>query len=510
MPNLVSGAAVGGERDDWMKWSALLGERFSEHGSLGDPEIGGICYDSRRVERGDLFAALVGTRSDGHSHVPEALRRGAVALLLQRPVEAPVPQLVAPDSRRVLAQLAARFYGDPTRTLRVFGVTGTNGKTTITYLLESILQVAGRSVGVVGTVDYRFEGERRAAPLTTPEGADLQKLFAEMLQQGVRDVVMEVSSHALDQGRVAAIHFDAAAFTNLSRDHLDYHQDMETYFAAKRKFFTEFLPGSQKQARFAVINMEDPRGEGLTHDCAGRVLRTGLSGGYEITGEKFELNDSGIQAQLRVEGKRVPIQSSLFGRFNLENILVAVGLAHGVGIPLDVISMGVGRLQRVPGRLEGIRSTRGFRVFIDYAHTPEALENVGRTLRSFKPRRILTVFGCGGDRDSGKRSAMGGEAAGFSDLLVVTSDNPRTEDPEKIMDQILEGIRGANFPVGAVLRVPDRREAIGEALARAERGDLVLIAGKGHEDTQIIGTKRFPFSDTQVVREFLKDEVDDR
>ncbi len=400
-----------------------------------------------------------------------------------------------------MAEIAAGYYGDPTRSLNVFGVTGTNGKTTLTYLLEAIFHAAGRTCGVLGTIEYRYRGKRVSAPMTTPESADLQKLFAEMKAGGVTDVVMEVSSHSLDQGRVAGIHFNGAAFTNLSWDHLDYHHDLEHYFEAKRRLFSEYLPASAKPGKFSVINLEDPRGAALCCESRVRNLRVSVSGETEVTTRHFSLSPSGIEAELCVEGQALTVRSPLLGRFNLENILVAIGVSQGAGIPLEAMARGIASLKNVPGRLEAIPNSGGFKVFVDYAHTPQALATVGATLRSFQPKRVLTVFGCGGDRDPGKRPEMGREVARFSDLMVVTSDNPRTEDPEKIIDQILAGIRG--IPPDRIFRISDRRAAIFKALELAGPGDCLLIAGKGHEAYQIIGTKQQPFSDAEVVREFF-------
>jgi UDP-N-acetylmuramoyl-L-alanyl-D-glutamate--2,6-diaminopimelate ligase len=468
-------------------------------------DIAGVTHDSRRVEKGFLFVAIEGTDQDGHRFIPEAVRKGASAVVAARPDPAPlpVPQLVVDDSRRALAEIAAQFYGHPSLKFRVIGVTGTNGKTTLTYLLESILTAAGRRPAVLGTINYRFAGKNFPAANTTPESADLQKLFSEMWSQGVTDVVMEVSSHALAMERVHEVHFDVGAFTNLSQDHLDFHKNLEDYFQAKLRFFAEYLPASRKKEVFAVLNMEEARSETILENCLVNIVRTGLTGPYEVSCRSFRLSENGIEATVQIGAEKLAIRSPLLGRFNLENILLAMGVAHSLGTPSEAILKGIENLKGVPGRLEKIPNDRGILVFVDYAHTPEALARVGENLRKLVRGRLITVFGCGGDRDRTKRPVMGREAALFSDLVIVTSDNPRTEDPEKIIDEILPGLEEVGYPKDRIFRIGSREEALKKAVALARKGDLILVAGKGHEDYQIVGTKKIPFSDQEVLRKLL-------
>ncbi|MBI2083639.1 MAG: UDP-N-acetylmuramoyl-L-alanyl-D-glutamate--2,6-diaminopimelate ligase [Deltaproteobacteria bacterium] len=471
---------------------------------LSNREISGMTQDSRRVESGFLFVAIPGSKQDGRQFVEEAVQKGAAAIVLQKLMPGlKVPQVIVEDPRRLLADLSARFYREPTRRLKVFGITGTNGKTTLTYLLESIFRESGRRPGVIGTINYRYGSYVAAGPTTTPESVDLQKIFSEMLEAGITDVAMEVSSHALAQGRVRGIHFDGVAFTNLSRDHLDYHKDLDDYFAQKLKLFTEYLPASEKKKKFAVINREDLWSQKIDELCSLPKIRVGLSGPYEVTVLRHSLTAEGIQATLNLEGDPLEISSPLIGSFNLENILVAVGIAYGAGFSLDRIARGIEAMRAVPGRLEPIPNSRDLSIFVDYAHTPEALKTVGTTLKRISKGRLITLFGCGGDRDRGKRPEMGREVAQFSDLVVVTSDNPRTEDPEKILDDIVPGLKEGHLSPQNIFRIVDRREGIKKALELAKAGDTILIAGKGHEDYQIIGTKKIHFSDQEVIRELL-------
>lgn len=477
-------------------------------GSL-DVVITGITQDSRRVEKGHLFVAIPGHQADGHRFIPEAVARGAAGVVIsQEPDEKlAIPQVVVDDPRSVLADLAARLYEDPSMNLRVIGITGTNGKTTMTYLLESILREAGRNPGVLGTINYRHSGRIFPSENTTPESADLQRLMAAMLREGVTDVLMEVSSHALAQGRIRGIQFDVGVFTNLSQDHLDYHEDMEDYFQAKLRFFAEYLPESRKKEPFVVLNMEDTRGEEIILMGTVRTIRAALTGPYEVRCQSFDLSSDGIHAEVLVGAEVYDVRSPLLGQFNLENILLAIGVAHGLGFSQEIILAGIKKLQLVPGRLERIPNDRGLHIFVDYAHTPEALARVGENLKRLSRGRLITVFGCGGDRDRSKRPLMGREAGRFSDLVIVTSDNPRTEDPETIMDQIIPGLEEAGFPRERTYRISDRAEALRQAVSLARRDDLLLVAGKGHEDYQIIGKKKVHFSDQEILRELLASEA---
>jgi len=495
-----------------MKLDQLLRGIVEQIPSGSDVEVTGITHDSRRVEKGFVFAAIAGENNDGHRFLPDAVRRGASALIVSHPSarKSGVPEIIAADTRSLLADLSARFFEEPTLSLRVFGVTGTNGKTTVTYLLESILKESGRTPGVIGTINYRFGGRIESAPNTTPESDELQSLFSEMRQGGVTDAVLEVSSHALSQGRVRGTHFDGAAFTNLSRDHLDYHGDLAGHFNSKKRLFNDFLPASRKSRKFAVLNAEDPRSRDLESFSPVRTIRTGLHEPCDVFASSFDLSPKGIRAEILTQGRRLTVTSPLLGRHNLENILVAVGLGHGAGLSPEAISVGIGRARSVPGRLESIPNRRGVSVYVDYAHTPNALTVVGRTLKGLTRGRLITLFGCGGDRDPGKRPEMAKEAAQFSDFIIVTSDNPRGEDPESIIDQIVGGLKEVGFSEASYCRITDRRDALEKGVEMARAGDTLLVAGKGHEDYQILGERRISFSDQKILKELLGDEADDR
>ncbi|HEX5037229.1 MAG TPA: UDP-N-acetylmuramoyl-L-alanyl-D-glutamate--2,6-diaminopimelate ligase [bacterium] len=472
-------------------------------------DVQGLTQDSRRVEKDFLFVAIPGEAQDGHDFVPDAVKRGAAAVVVSRDTGAQVPQFVVADPRAALADLSARFYGEPTLAMRVAGVTGTNGKTSVTYLVESILKAAGRSPAVLGTVNYRYGAQIFAAPHTTPESVDLQALFARMLEAGVTDVVMEISSHALAMERVRGVHLDVAAFTNLTQDHLDYHRSLEEYFAAKKSLFTKFLKASRKTSRTAVVNVDDPRGKKLAEGLKGALapVKLSIDGPADLYCKKYEMSEEGIEADIDAGGVSLPIKSPLIGLHNLQNILVAVGTARGLGVESGAISKGVAALANVPGRLERIANKKGLHVFVDYAHTPDAVARVCMTLKEFaskKGARLITVFGCGGDRDRTKRPIMGREAGRFSDVVVVTSDNPRTESPEAIIDEILPGLKDAKLPDDRIHRIVSREEAIKKAVSLAKRGDFVLVAGKGHEDYQIVGKTKTYFSDQEILRGLMK------
>jgi len=479
---------------------------------FGDPtvEVKGIAYHSRQVEDGFLFAAMPGSREDGKRYIPEALSRGARSLLVDKPQkEAGSVQVVVPDVREALARVAAVFYGDPSSFLTLIGITGTNGKTTTSYLIESILKEKGKKVGVMGTVNYRFLGRVQPAPTTTPESLDLQRNLQSMREAGVQYAVLEVSSHALDLQRVRGCHFDVALFTNLTRDHLDYHGSMENYFQAKALLFTQCLRESRKERPLAVINMDDPKGEELSRAACGALFRYGIKRGGEVWPEKIEEDSEGLRAHVASPRGSFDLHSPLIGMHNLYNILAAVSVGEVLGIDHKTIASGVERLGRVPGRLERVPGGNGVRVFVDYAHTPDALERALRALRQVRSGRLIVVFGCGGDRDRGKRAVMGRIAALNSEVAIVTSDNPRTEDPLAIMDEIEKGIQetgrkkfkdvgfSGRWSDSGYAVISDRREAIQLAIAKTRPGDMVLIAGKGHEDYQILGDQRIHFDDCE-------------
>jgi UDP-N-acetylmuramoyl-L-alanyl-D-glutamate--2,6-diaminopimelate ligase len=473
-------------------------------------EITGLTYDSRRVRPGYLFVAIKGHSANGHDYVHSAVEQGAVAVVAEDfgEIQGPVAKIRVPNSRLALSKMAVQFYCRPFESVNLIGITGTNGKTTTSYILESILQVSGAKPGVVGTVNYRIGEKNRAAPVTTPESLDLMGLLKEMADEGATHVIMEVSSHALDQKRTADCPFRVAIFTNLSRDHLDYHKTMDAYFEAKSQLFCGLRRGRPEFEPTAVINMDDPRGNILSALTDAAVVTYGLGDTCQVRAESVVADKAGIRATLMTpEGQR-PIQSRLIGRHNIYNILAAAAAALSLGVSLGAVVEGVARLNVIPGRLEPVANPRNLSLVVDYSHTPDALLKALEALRPYAEERLITVFGCGGDRDKGKRHEMGLVAGTHSDLVFVTSDNPRTEDPESIVKAIEKGVQesglkrmlrpinGPKTRSGYVLEV-DRRKAIRMAVAAAGEKDVVLIAGKGHEDYQILGTERRHFDDRE-------------
>jgi len=482
-----------------------------------DVEIIQLAYDSRSVQPGTLFFALLGTKSDGSRFVQDAVSRGACAVVVPPDCAVP-PHLTAIHTvtpRTLLGVCADRFYRQPTSQLTMVGVTGTSGKTTTTYLIESIWRAMGWKPGVVGTINYRYQDHVLPAPFTTPESVELQSLLRTMADAQVSHVVMEVSSHALAQDRVHGCQWDGALFTNLGRDHLDYHKDLDDYFAAKVRLFTEELARSAKPHRFVAINTDDIWGQKLlTLSLPGRMLTYGLRDGVNVSVRNVEKDFQGLRGLLRVEKEEVPFSSALIGEPHLYNIIAAATAAHGLGVPAEIIAAGIRQCTGVPGRLEAIRVGQPFDVLVDYAHKPDALEKTLQSIRQLTRGRLVTVFGCGGDRDRGKRPLMGEAAGRLSDVVVLTSDNPRTEDPYQILAEAEPGLVRAGIPKsddpmairalkrGYVVMV-DRREAIRATLAGALPGDVLVIAGKGHEDYQIIGISKSHFDDREEVRHYL-------
>jgi len=477
----------------------------------GEIEIGGIRVDSRAVRPGDLFVALSGTKADGHDFLGAAARAGAAAALVERDVPSPpLPVVRVPKTAEALWKAAVAFHGDPSATLRVAGITGTNGKTTTCYLLEGILRAAGKVPAVIGTIDYRVGGKVLRKGLTTPFPHDLQAVMAESLAAGATDLVMEVSSHSAAQGRIEGVRFDLGIFTNLTRDHLDFHGDMESYFQAKARFFREFLPSGGKRAGVA-LNADDPYGERLAQEFPS-ALTFGFSRAREIFPLRMEMTWEGSAMELSTPAGRLPLRSRLIGAHNVSNIMAAVAGALLLSVPAEAVAAGIESVRTIPGRLEPVDNDRGLHIFVDYAHTPDGMDRVLTTLRGLAEGRLITVFGCGGNRDRGKRPEMGRIAALRSDVVVVTSDNPRNEDPGAIISEILPGLSSEGFveargPVdwedGYYLVVRDRKAAISAALSLAEAGDAIAIVGKGHEDVQIVGDRRLPFDDRGVVRDVL-------
>ncbi|NTU89698.1 MAG: UDP-N-acetylmuramoyl-L-alanyl-D-glutamate--2,6-diaminopimelate ligase [Actinobacteria bacterium] len=459
--------------------------------------VSGIAYASNKVQPGDLFFCVVGTANDGHIYASDAVSRGAKALVVERPLELAIPQFVVADSRSALAYASAVFFDDPTSKLDVIGITGTNGKTTTSYLLEWVLRSAGRVTGLLGTVEWRVADTTRKALHTTPESFDLQELFAEMVESDVDTVVMEVSSHAIDLNRIAGTDFKIVAFTNLTQDHLDYHHGMEDYYNVKESLFL----GSDASC---VICIDDDYGKRLfdrLRDEGRTVLSTGFSAQADVRASRVTYSASGTELSLVSPQGPCDMHLSLVGRFNVENALLACGIALQLGIPLSDIAKAFATAPQVPGRLERMNAKKShdFSVLVDYAHTPDAVEKAIEVVKSVTQGRTLCVFGCGGDRDRTKRPLMG-RAALTADYVVVTSDNPRSEDPDTIIDDILVGMEGAEDRLAVI---PDRRIAIRHALLNAKVGDSVLIAGKGHEDYQIVGSEILPFDDRLVAAEEL-------
>ena len=477
--------------------------------------VKGLSYHSGRVEPGEVFVALKGHQTDGHLFIDQAIEKGAQVVVLEDAVDyhPGVVYVQTSDSRLALAHMAAAFSDHPSRDLTVIGITGTNGKTTTSYILEAIWKASGAQVGVIGTVNSRFGAQVRPSPVTTPESLDLQNLLSEMRDADVTCAIMEVSSHALDLKRTHACRFAGAVFTNLSQDHLDYHQDMESYFAAKSLLFTELLAVSDASAGLAVINHDDPWGKKLLQQISTPVLTYGFDPGADIRPEHYTLSPQGIQARIASPFGPLEVISPLVGHYNLSNILAASSTALGLGVDLDDVIGGLATITGVDGRLEPVAIPGQPLVLVDYAHTPDALQQVLKTLRALNFSRLITVFGCGGDRDRTKRPLMGQAAAQGSDLVIVTSDNPRTEDPLAIIAQIEAGLKDLgrhSLNVEDVtaarqgyLVVPDRRQAIRLAIEIGAPGDVILLAGKGHETYQILGTRRIHFDDREEAREAL-------
>ncbi len=463
---------------------------------VADVEVGGVAYRSDRVSPGDAFFCVPGFVHDGHEFGAEAAARGAVALVCQRRVAdvGDIPQVVVENTRIALAHASAIFYGDPSHEMAVVGITGTNGKTTTTYLVDSIARAAGHTTGILGTVEIRMADDRIATSRTTPESTDLQRMLAEMREVGVDTVSMEVSSHAIDLHRVTSVRFAVAAFTNLSQDHFDYHHTIEEYFSVKRRLFTEFEVGER------VINIDDVLGAGMALEF-GDALTVGRDPEAAIRAVDEKLSSRGARFILLTPVGEVGVELPLAAKYNVENALVAAGCGLALGLPLDAIAEGLSSAPQVPGRLERIDAGQPFEVFVDYAHTPDSLDKAVDAVRSIISGSVIVVFGCGGDRDPDKRPMMGHVAAQTADHIVVTSDNPRSEDPVGIILQIEDGIRsvGGSYEIEV-----DRRKAIALALAQASPGDAVLIAGKGHEDYQVFADRTIHFDDREVASEELQ------
>jgi len=512
-----------------------------------DHDITSIHYHAQKAGQGSLFVAIPGFKADGHDFIDAAIERGACAVVGEKPLPQPLPETERGDSpfpfreggrgvrsvswmevdnsRKALAILSSCFYGNPSEHLSVIAITGTNGKTTTSFLIESIFACAELNSGVIGTINYRYAGKSFANPVTTPESLELQHIMADMRDSGVTHVVMEASSHALDLYRLYGTRVNIGVFTNFTQDHLDYHQTMDSYWACKKRLFTEHL-GSDG---IAVINCNDPKGKELSTALSCSVITVGNSSDNMIWIKDYRHGLDGIHGQIVTPNGEFEFASPLIGVHNLENILCAVGVGAALNLPLHVIKAGIEALSFVPGRLEPVLSETVQNakckmqkkierfVYVDYAHTPDALKNVLSCLKKLAGRRLICVFGCGGDRDRGKRPLMGEIAAGYADLIVVTSDNPRSEPPMSIIDEILPGVQklcpyeyiaeelSAGFEAGGYIVEPDRRKAIRLAMSVSYAGDVILIAGKGHENYQIIGDTTLHFDDREEVMKVLSD-----
>jgi UDP-N-acetylmuramoyl-L-alanyl-D-glutamate--2,6-diaminopimelate ligase len=471
-------------------------------GSL-DREVESIAYDSRRVQGNTLFVAIRGEKSDGHQFVDQAIEQGASVIVAEREISSPrATCLVVDDSRATLADLSGAFYGMPARKLKMAAVTGTNGKTTTTFLIKHICEKAGLRCGLLGTVQYEIGDRILPAIRTTPEALDIQDLLAQIVNAGGRAAAMEVSSHALAQERTRGIEWDVAIFTNLTQDHLDFHRTMENYFEAKAKLFQD-LPAQQKKKASAVINLDDRYGEKLIGRIAGKipVVTYGLGSHADFRASNYRTEFAGTSYQLDARGRSYLVRVPLIGRFNVANSMAALAAATLMGVNLRNAILSLSRSPQVPGRLELVPAKRQFQIFVDYAHTDDALRNVLKTLRELKPRKLIVVFGCGGDRDRKKRPLMGRVADELADHAIITSDNPRKENPEAIISEVEKGFRSTHYE-----KIVERAEAIRHAVAMAQPRDLVLIAGKGHEKYQEFADHTVPFDDIQVARRALDDQ----
>ncbi|MFH1874273.1 MAG: UDP-N-acetylmuramoyl-L-alanyl-D-glutamate--2,6-diaminopimelate ligase [Pseudomonadota bacterium] len=468
-----------------------------------DREIRELTYHSGQVQPHGIFVAVKGQQADGHKFIAQAIQAGASVVVTEKKVQVSeeVTNLVVADTRKTLAQLSANFFGDPSRHIALIGVTGTNGKTTTTYLLEAIFEQANFNPGVIGTIEHRFGKNRLPAKNTTPESYDLQKLLRQMLDQQINVCVMEVSSHALMMERVTGCHFDGAIFTNLTPEHLDFHQEMDAYFSAKTKLFQENLAQSKKKNTFAAINIDDPYGQRLLGQSNYKIIKYALTNQADVRATEIKAGAQGISLKIATPNGSFSCVSKLLGKFNVHNILAATSTAIGLGLPLEIIGQGLAKVRAIPGRFEQVLNEKGILVFVDYAHTPDALRNVLMQAKELLTgnSKLICVFGCGGDRDKQKRPAMGAIASKYADRVLITNDNPRTEDPAMIIKDIIVGVKGANFEI-----IEAREQAIKAAVEMAKEGDVIVVAGKGHEDYQIIGTTRRHFDDREVLREYLQ------
>ncbi len=475
----------------------LRGIKYKSAGSVTDLEIERVTNDSRSAARGDMFVALRGYVADGYKFINEAVKKGAGVVVAEKDFDAPgsVVKILVEDTRSALPVMAGNFYGHPSQKLKVIGVTGTNGKTTITYIIESILKKSGDEPGVIGTISYRSPGRAISAKNTTPGPLELQSILSEMVKSSSHYAVMEVSSHALDQRRIEGILFDAAIFTNITPEHLDYHKKLKEYFNAKVKIFAHL-----KADGCAILNADDDKVAALKKSIENRVITYGIEAKSDISAKNIRLSIDSSEFNIVMPKDSFNVSTHLVGMHNVSNILAAVAACDALGIDHNAIKSGIEAMTPVPGRLESVECGQGFKVFVDFAHTEDALDKILSLLREVSRAKIITVFGCGGDRDREKRPAMGKVACRLSDHVIITSDNPRFEEPGEIIDEIVSGVKGvySNYEID-----PDRRKAIEKALSLAKVGSIVVIAGKGHENYQIVADKTLPFDDREVVKEIL-------
>ncbi len=467
-------------------------------------QIENIVYDSRKVKSGGLFVAIPGEKHNGETFIKEALNKGAVAIIMQSSSLASLQMdqknitvLGVDSSRASLAKISANYFGRPSEELNLTGITGTNGKTTLTYILESLSKADGKQAGVIGTIDCHFGETRIPSSMTTPESLDLNQRLRQMVDAGISDCFLEVSSHALTQKRVYDMSFEAGIFTNLSRDHLDFHKNMEEYKNAKAKLFRE------NTIKTPIVNIDDPAGSELAEELNKNVCTTGIKCSADFSAENIVLNATGSRFTLKTPKGSIEVQTNLLGQHNIYNLISAAAWASVRGMSLETIQNAFQEIPEVPGRFESINCGQNFSVLVDYAHTEDALSKSISAAKTFTKGNVIVVFGCGGDRDKGKREGMGRIALEKADLAIITSDNPRTEDPDQIISDICKGIPDK----ASYSTITSRREAIGYAIKQAKENDLILIAGKGHEDYQILGEKKERFDDREVAREFLRERA---
>lgn len=469
-------------------------------------DVKDVCGNSAAVTPGAMFVAIKGAAADGHDYIPDAVKRGATVIMAQKevPVPASVILVVVANTREGLSAMAGAFYDFPAAKMTMVGITGTNGKTTTANLCAGMLQAAGHNVGVISTIDWRYNGQTHPSLMTTPDALELQRGLAQMYKAGVTHVVMEVSSHAIAQSRIAHCFFDVAAFTNLSQDHLDFHGGMAAYGEVKKRLFTDYLRRMPKRvSAVAVVNISHAYGEEIYNSCIKPKLSVAVDKPADITLNNVKADINGTAATIATPLGAVNVQSSLIGAYNLENLALAAGVGAALNLNVNDIEKGLSDLKLVKGRLERVAGKQNFSVFVDYAHTPDALENVLKTLKELNPRRLLCVFGCGGNRDKTKRPLMGAIAVKYSDMAIVTSDNPRDEEPVEIINDILAGIS----PEAGFIVEPDRGKAIALAVEQAGTDDIVLIAGKGHEDYQIIKGAKLHFDDVEQALSAMERKV---